>query len=191
MTDSLAEENILFSRWREGDRTAGESLMQRYRPLLFGFFRRRTCENVEELVQDTFVACIGAIDNFEGRSHFRSFVFGIAHRQFLMNLRARRAKKAVPAPDYREPTPSQVFASKEEARQVDEALNGTSLACRQVLRMFYWEDLSIDEIARTLEVPIGTVKSRLARARTMLKRRMVSDSDITGELDHVVFKASH
>jgi RNA polymerase sigma-70 factor (ECF subfamily) len=188
MTDSLAEENVLFSRWREGDRAAGESLMQRYRPLLFGFFRRRTVENIEELVQDTFVACIRAIDHFEGRSHFRSFVFGIAHRQFLMNLRARRARKAIPEPDYRVPSPSQIFASKEEARCVGEALNGTSLACRQVLRMFYWEDLSIDEIARTLDVPIGTVKSRLARARTMLKRRMASDSGTTGEYD--VIKAS-
>jgi RNA polymerase sigma-70 factor (ECF subfamily) len=190
MTDSLAEENVLFSRWREGDRSAGESLMQRYRPLLFGFFRRRTDENIEELVQDTLVACIGAVDNFEARSHFRSFVFGIAHRQFLMNLRAKRAKKAIPAPDYREPSPSQIFASKEQAQVVGEALNGTSLACRQVLRMFYWEDLSIDEIARTLEVPIGTVKSRLARARSMLKRHIASDSDTTGEPDHVV-KASH
>ena len=189
MTDSLAEENALFSRWREGDRTAGDSLMQRYRPLLFGFFRRRTEENIEELVQDTFVACIRAVDNFEGRSHFRSFVFGIAHRQFLMNLRARRARKAIPATDDRVLTPSQIFASKEEASHVDEALNGTSLACRQVLRMFYWEDLSIDEIARTLEVPIGTVKSRLARARSMLKRRMASDSYDTGEPDHA-FKAS-
>ena len=190
MTHSLSKENFLLARWRAGDRAAGEALMSRYRPMLIGFFRRRTDENVEELVQDTLVACVRAIDQFEGRSNFRSFLFAIAHRQFLMNLRARRARKDVPAPDYREPSPSQIFASKEEAQNVSHALRGTSFACRQVLRMFYWEDLSIEEIAKSLELPTGTVKSRLARARSMLKERIVSASFMTGESAHVS-KPSH
>src|SRR5689334_12294264 len=101
MTDALRNENDLLARWRAGDRAAGEVLMQRYRAILCRFFQRRTSENVEELVQDTLMACLRAIDQFEGRSSFRTFLFGIAHRQFLMNLRAKRVRKVPPAHDVR------------------------------------------------------------------------------------------
>ncbi len=190
MMDPNTTENSLLERWRAGDRAAGDELMQLCKPMLRWFFRRRTSENVEELVQGTLVACIQALVNFEGRSSFKTFLLGIAHKQFLMSLRANRPRQMPPALQYRAPSPSQVFASKEEVRSVSDALNDTSPAFRQVLEMFYWDELSVDEIARTLELPAGTVKSRLSRGRSMLKERIVAASrkrsaDQPGGTDHV------
>jgi RNA polymerase sigma-70 factor (ECF subfamily) len=54
-----------------------------------------------------------------------------------------------------------------------DALDATSPPFRQVLKMFYWDDLSVEEIARTLDVPAGTVKSRLGRGRSMIKARII------------------
>src|SRR5262249_51814219 len=130
MMDPNSTENSLLERWRAGDRAAGDELMQLCKPMLRWFFRRRTSENVEELVQGTLVACIQALENFEGRSSFKTFLLGIAHKQFLMSLRANRPREVPPALQYRAPSPSQVFASKEEVRSVSDALNDTSPAFR-------------------------------------------------------------
>src|SRR5258708_6770160 len=102
-TDLPWNENSLLARWRAGDRVAGDELLHLYRPMLCRFFRRRTNENVEELVQDTLVACIRALHRFEGRSSFRTFLLGIAHRQFLMSLRSKRASERLLAPEYTAP----------------------------------------------------------------------------------------
>jgi RNA polymerase sigma-70 factor (ECF subfamily) len=195
MIDGTTVESLLLDRWRAGDRAAGDELVQMCKPMLGWFFRRRTTENVEELVQGTLVACIQALDHFEGRSSFKTFLLGIAHKQFLMSLRQNRPREVPAAMHYRAPSPSQVCASKEEVRHVSDALNDTSPAFRQVLEMFYWDELSVDEIARTLEVPAGTVKSRLSRGRSMLRERMVAaargrSTDQPGGTEHVS-KASH
>ena len=167
-------ENELLDRWRAGDRAAGDELLRRCKPILGAFFRRRTGDNVDELVQRTMVACAQAIWNFEGRSSFQSFVLGIARNQFLMSLRSNRPREA-PGTDrtFPEDSPSQLVASKEELRILVAALNATASPFREVLKMFYWDDLSVEEIAKALDIPTGTVKSRLGRGRTMTKERII------------------
>ncbi len=167
-------EDVLLRRWRAGDRAAGDQLLQRCKPMLRWFFRRRTSDNVEELVQGTLVACVQALAHFEGRSTFKTFLLGIAHKHFLMSLRASRTRPMQSGIQYRAPSPSQLFASKEEVETVSEALNDTSPAFRRVLEMYYWEELSVDEIAKALELPAGTVKSRLSRGRSMVRSRITA-----------------
>jgi RNA polymerase sigma-70 factor (ECF subfamily) len=174
MTDGPSTEDVLLRRWRAGDRDAGAELLQRCKPMLRWFFRRRTSENVEELVQGTLVACVQALPHFEGRSTFKTFLLGIAHKQFLMSLRASRRREMHSGIQYRAPSPSQVFASKEESKSVSDALNDTSPAFRRVLEMFYWEELSVEQIAKALDLPAGTVKSRLSRGRTMVRERIAA-----------------
>ena len=177
ITEENDTEELLLRRWRAGDRAAGDELIALCKPVLFWFFRRRTDENVEELVQGTLAACIQAIDSFEGRSSFKTFLLGIANKQFLMNLRANRQQaRPVEFSSFHAPSPSQEFAVKERAQSVSAALSSMPLAFRRVLRMFYWGGFSVEEIARILEMPTGTVKSRLARGRTMLRSRMVATS---------------
>jgi RNA polymerase sigma-70 factor (ECF subfamily) len=166
-------EEVLLAQWRGGDRNAGDELLRRCRPWLSAFFRRRTSDNVDELVQRTLVACIQA--NFQGRSSFKSFLLGIARNQFLMSLRSHRPHDGdgTAVSTFPEDSPSQLVASKQELRILSDALHATSAPFRQVLKMFYWDDLSVEEIARTLDVPTGTVKSRLGRGRSMIKARIV------------------
>jgi RNA polymerase sigma-70 factor (ECF subfamily) len=167
-------EDALLDLWRGGDREAADELLSRCKPMLSAFFRRRTGDNVDELVQRTLVACLQAISNFEGRSSFKGFLLGIARNQFLMSLRSNKPhEKPAMVTTYPEDSPSQLVASKEELRILAAALNATSPPFRQVLKMFYWDDLSVEEIARTLDVPAGTVKSRLGRGRSMIKARII------------------
>jgi RNA polymerase sigma-70 factor (ECF subfamily) len=167
-------DELLVDRWRTGDRGAGDELVRRCTPLLRSFFRRRTTENVDELMQRTLVACIRAIDRFEGRASFRSFLLGIAHKQLMMSVRsARRQHIPLQLEPCGEDNPGQLLSHKEDVRTVAMALNQTSPDFRRVLELFYWEDLSVDEIAKLLGLPAGTVKSRLARGRSMIKASIV------------------
>jgi RNA polymerase sigma-70 factor (ECF subfamily) len=182
MYENCAEETLL-EYWRSGDRDAADELLRRCKPMLGAFFRRRTTQNVDELVQRTLVACVQSIDHFEGRSTFKAFLFGIARNQFLMNLRTRpTAEQQAPTSTFPEDSPSQLVASKEELKILVQALNATSGPFRQVLRMFYWDDLSVEEIAKTLDVPAGTVKSRLGRGRLMIKAKIIEATGSTNGL---------
>src|SRR4051812_31144763 len=64
-------DEMLLQWWRGGDRAAGDELLRRCKPILHAFFRRRTTEGADELVQLTLVACIHAISHYEGRSSFK------------------------------------------------------------------------------------------------------------------------
>jgi RNA polymerase sigma-70 factor (ECF subfamily) len=174
MTYEECTEDMLLERWRAGQREAADELLRRCKPMLTAFFRRRTTENVDELVQRTLVASVQSISNFEGRSSFKAFLLGIARNQFLMSLRSNKpCEETASVSTLPEDGPSQLVASKEELRILAAALNATSPPFRQVLKMFYWDDLSVDEIARTLDVPAGTVKSRLGRGRSMIKASII------------------
>src|SRR5437762_3271806 len=113
MMPALCTEDLLLSRWRAGDRSAGDELVRMCKPVLRSFFRKRTTKNVDELVQKTLVACIQALSSFEGRSSFRTFLLGIAHKQFLMTLLANRPRELPASPVGQDvDSPSPLLASQ-------------------------------------------------------------------------------
>jgi RNA polymerase sigma-70 factor (ECF subfamily) len=171
--DDIAEETLI-ERWRAGDRQAGSELLGRHILDVTAFFRRRTTRNVDELVQRTLVACIDAVERFEGRSSFKVFLLGIARNQFLTSLRgtSQPCEERSPTTTFPEDSPSQLVASKQELQVLFVALGTVATPFRDVLEMFYWEGNSIDEIASTLGISPGTVKSRLGRGRSMLRERL-------------------
>ena len=164
----------LLIQWRSGSRAAGDRLMHRYMPRLTGFFGRRSRRNAEELVQRTLLACAQNLGRFEGRSTFRSYVFGIAQNQYRMYRRAEAfsGHESVSVPTRPEDSPSQLAAVRQEHVILVLALRHVEPDYSVVLRKFYWEERSVDAIAVELGIPVGTVKSRLARGRASLKAEL-------------------
>ena len=171
MTDENAVEAKLLKEWRAGDRDAGSALLRCHTPALQAFLHRRTRRNVDDLVQRTLLACVQAIGHFEGRSSFKAFLFGIARNQFFMSLRSDSASEREPSGlvVWPEESPSQLFAAKQEHELLGDALAKVSSPFRTVLKLFYLEGLSIEQIAETLKISDGTVKSRLSRGRSMMR----------------------
>jgi len=168
-------ETRLIEHWRSGDRLAGDQLLRRYKPVLQSFFSRKVTRNVDDLVQRTLLACVQSIDRFEGKSSFKAYLLGIAHNQFLMSLRkdAGAVREAEGLSTRPEDTPSQLLAIKQEQRILVGALIQLSPEFLTVLKLFYWDDRSVEDIAEHLGVRPGTVKSRLARGRAALKQRIL------------------
>jgi RNA polymerase sigma-70 factor (ECF subfamily) len=164
----------LFRAWQTGDRRAGEVLFERHYDALDRFFINKVGDRAGDLVQRTFVACIEAAARFRGDSSFRTFMFAIARNQLLKHLRDHgrerdRLDPAVTSICDLDPSPSVVAARREQERLLLAALRRLPLDEQIALELHYWEQLSATEIAAVLEIPVGTAKSRLRRARDRLE----------------------
>jgi RNA polymerase sigma-70 factor (ECF subfamily) len=166
----------LIRCWRSGDRHSGDRLLRRYVPVLHNYFARRVSGNVDELVQRTLYACVEAVTRYEGRSSFKTYLLGIAHHQFLISLRSEAvlAHDGRPRATQPDESPSQLVAFREEQYILVSALIKIDPEFLAVLKLFYWGQLSVEEIAEQLDIPAGTVKSRLARGRAALKANLES-----------------
>jgi len=189
------EDAALVERYKAGDSTAMERLILRYQQRIYNAVYRM-CANPDdaaELTQDTFVKVIENIDGFGGRSSFYTWLFRIA-----MNLTINHCKRkaridfgSFDAEQFR-PGGEGVSALKEilcDGRAVGpgEAAENTEL-CRLVLRelgrmdemhravlvLRDIEGMDYAQIAAVLDVEVGTVKSRLSRARNTLRRMLES-----------------
>lgn len=170
----------LIRHWRSGDRHSGDRLLRRYLPVLQNYFSRRVNTNVDDLIQRTLLACVQAVDRYEGRSSFKTYLLGIAHHQFLMSLRREpRAggdvtASGIPTGD---DSPSQLAAFRQEHFILVKALIRLNPEYLNVLKLFYWSQFSVDQIAEALSIAPGTVKSRLSRGRAELKS-IVADMNL-------------
>ena len=173
MTDA-SDDFALLQAWRDGDGSAGAALVRRHTPSLHRFFASKAPDAVEDLVQATFVACVESRDRFRAGSTFRTYVLGIARKILLKhwrkNVRHARAMavESVSA-DTMEPSPSLGAALRQEVRVLLGALRSIPIDHQTAIELFYWEGLSVGEVAEVLEVPAGTIKSRLSRARDALR----------------------
>jgi len=177
-----ASDEELLLGWRDGDSGAGEALFDRYYGPVSRFFANKVQRERDDLVQMTFSACLEKVDTLRDAASFRSFLFGIARFELLHHYR-RNNRQGVPLDTERDsvcdlaPSPSLVVAKRKEQRLLLEALRRIPLQLQIVLELSYWEHLTSREVAEIIEVPVGTVKSRLRRARENLEAAMRELSD--------------
>jgi RNA polymerase sigma-70 factor (ECF subfamily) len=129
--------------------------------------------DAEDVVQETFLAAFRGIGRFEGRSSLRTWLVSILMRQVLM-LRRKRKGKGMAGLDAvtQEPVAHRPTSEVDARLDVGQILASLSEEHREVLVLREFDGMSYDEIAESLEIPRGTVESRLYRARQELKARM-------------------
>lgn len=165
----------LLDAWRAGDRLAGNALFERHFDAVARFFKNKVDGGVEDLVQETFLACVESEKRFEGRARFRTFLLGVARNKLLMHYRAKRTDRKDPLTasvadmGCRSGSWGSWLARDEEQRIMLAALRRLPLQSQMLLELYYWEDLSGPELAQTLELSHNTVRSRLSRAREALR----------------------
>ena len=167
----------LMLEFQRGSREAFEELFARYREPIFGFFRRRLEDvaRAEELAQETFVAVLRAVRRYEPRALFRTYLYGIALH--LLSADRRKQSHAQPSPEHaEEPATS---ADPDAALWVRQALERLDHGEREVLMLREYEQLSYEEIARLLRVPMNTVRSRLFRARMALREALRAERNVS------------
>jgi RNA polymerase sigma-70 factor (ECF subfamily) len=170
-----ADERQLIRRIASGDREALTELYARYQRTLFHYLLQLTPDYglAEELLQDTLVAVWKSAGSFEGRSSVQTWLIGIARRQAHNTLRQRK----LPLADEREMHGLPAIGAEPEAFTLASVARDELAALfhrlapqqREVLVLIFVQELSYQETATILEVPVGTVKSRLNSARRALR----------------------
>jgi RNA polymerase sigma-70 factor (ECF subfamily) len=163
---AMTDERLMLV-FRLGNSEAFTELFRRYSNSVYGFFRRRL-ENparAEELAQETFIAVLRGIERYEPRATFRTYLYGIAMK-ILMAERRKSARRESSAPAAVDPTADPCV---EAAIWVQRAIEQLDADHRDILLLREFEQLTYDEIAALLRLPVNTVRSRLFRARTALK----------------------
>lgn len=168
----------LLEAWRAGDEDAGNALVRRHFDALFRFFRARLDDGVADLVQRTFLGAVEARDRIFATS-FRGYLFGIAHKQLAMELRKRSRQRVVAAPIHdaaqsMSGSPSKLVLKHQEQHLLLRALRRIPLEMQVLLQLHYWDELPTAEIGEVLGIPAGTVKSRLFRARTLVRESIAA-----------------
>jgi RNA polymerase sigma factor (sigma-70 family) len=160
----------LLERWRGGDATAGGTLLSRHFDSLYRFFRTKCGEDADELVQATMLACVDARDKFRGEASFRTYLFVIArqklNRFFTTKPRFDPLETSVAA------VATTVGAKLDHAAQSDAlaaAMRQLPLEWQTLLELHYWEGMDTNALAVIFEVPVGTIRVWMHRARVKLK----------------------
>jgi RNA polymerase sigma-70 factor (ECF subfamily) len=170
----------LLDRIREQDSAALRTLFQRYYSRVYWFVQRRLHDAnlAEEVVADVFFEVWRSAHSFAGASRPSTWIFGIAHFKCVGAHRDRRRHKRASVIPTNVETLHRVAAdddmderleAREELRLVQQAIAGLPEEQRRVIELALIQGLPYDEIANQLQVPEGTVKTRVARARARLR----------------------
>lgn len=177
--DATPTDAELLRAWRSSDNDAGNELVRRHFMSVYRFFVNKvgTPDEVDELLQRTFLACVEGRDRVRDDSSLKGYVLGIARNQMLMYVRRRQRDRRMGGGNdvsvaELSGSPSQVIAGREEEKLLLLALREIPLDLQTVVELYYWEELSVAQMAEVLDIPPGTVKSRLFRARDALRQRL-------------------
>jgi RNA polymerase sigma-70 factor (ECF subfamily) len=166
----------LLERWRSGDLMAGDALFDRYYEAVERFFLNKVSSEVADLVQETFAACVAARDRVDG-AKFRAYIFSVAynvlcgHLRKLYNSGQQLDVDEISVHDVA-PGPGASTTHGREQRLLLEALRNIPIRLQVILELHYWEEMTTEDMADVLHLPVGTVRSRLRRARELLKKAM-------------------
>lgn len=189
--NAKSDEELLVA-WRSGDRRAGACFFERYYSSIARFFVHRLGSDCDDLIQATFLALLEQIGNFRGESSCRTWLFAVARKKLYKHLReVMRDRERF---DPRETsiaslqtTPTQKIAARDDNHLLLAALRELPLDTQMMFELHYWESMNFDQIARILEIPKGTIKSRMHRARRQLesyiKRLANSPQELKSTLD--------
>jgi RNA polymerase sigma-70 factor (ECF subfamily) len=181
----VREEDIqLVARARSGEERAYRVLLERYERPVFSICLRmvRNRDEAADLAQEAFIKVFASLDRYNPAYAFSSWLFKITSNLCIDHLRKRRIQTfAMDAPvdseqgeiqrQYVSPdlTPEELLVRDEKMGRLETAIASLPEHYRIMLILRHQEDLSYEEIAESLSIPLGTVKARIHRAREMLK----------------------
>ena len=176
---------VLVAASKNGDQEAFAQLVQRYQRLIFNLVYRmlQQYEETTEITQETFLAAWQGLPSFRGDARFSTWLYRIAYNCSLKQLELRKRDRALQIALEAEKTLEKTNDEQRENAELDardrqilvqEHLSHLPTKYRIVLILRHLQDMTYEEMAEILTMPIGTIKTHLFRARNLLKERLQS-----------------
>ena len=194
-----ASDEVLLAAWRGGDKRAGAALFSRHHPSIIRFFAPKVgYAESDDLVQETFLGLREGLDRFREEASVRTLLFAIARNQLNYYFRRATQHRARFAFDPAqtsiadlETTPTQRMAIEEQNLLLLRALRELPLDTQVMIELHYWEQLPLRDIARVMDLPVNTVKTRLFRGRKRLESIMENLAESADQLETSLSDLSH
>jgi RNA polymerase sigma-70 factor (ECF subfamily) len=175
----LSDDASLIAATLAGDSAAFGRLVQQYQDRLFNSLLRvlGSADDAADIVQDAFVQAYVKLSSFRGGSQFYTWLYRIAFNLAMSHMRRQHNKASLDEmkslagvePTDGQPTPETGLIEQERAELVHSALTELSFEHRQIIVLREIDGCSYEDIAEILELPVGTVRSRLFRARLEMR----------------------
>ena len=186
------QEQIWISAAQKGDQEAFAALVRLYEKRVLAL-TRRMCRNpadAEEAAQEAFLAAWQGLPFFRGDASFSTWLYRLASNACVDLLRREGRHQAAAGPSLNDeeapldvadgtPGPQEAAERRELREQIEEGLRALTPEHRQVLLLREMHQLSYDEIAQTLDVDVGTVKSRINRGRKQLRNFLLRSGNFS------------
>ncbi len=170
------DDAVLFESWCRGDRRAGAQLFERHYEAIARFFHNKAHHDADDLIQRTFLRCVETHARIRKPTSFRYYLFGVARNVLLEYLEEKGRRQRREAPNFLStsiedvaPTPSSALARAREERLILHALRRIPLELQIILELYYWEELRARELAEVLDLPEGTIRTRIRRAKQLFE----------------------
>lgn len=186
----------LIERFRQGDQVAFDLLVHRYEKIVYRYAYRLTQnpEDAAEVASETFVRMYRSLKNFRGEASLSTWLYRIVNNAFFDWRKRTPSRPTTSLEIYLEEEATHLerplvnptvdleehVLQQERWRVLEEAIAKLPDYQRIMIVMFHLEDRSYEEIAKTMNLPLGTVKSRLNRARQALKELLKPHLELFG-----------
>ncbi|MCE5314116.1 MAG: sigma-70 family RNA polymerase sigma factor [Armatimonadota bacterium] len=193
---SRAEEQAIIQRCKDGDICAFDELVTRFQKRVYNFAYgiAGNYDDANDVAQEAFVRVFNSIGTFRGDANFTTWIYRIVTNVYLDERKKAKSHRQVSLDEYidldensvsrqiedENPLPEQIAESKERNQAVRAAISSLPDYQRIIMTLYHLHDRSYEEIADILHLPIGTVKSRLNRARQALKEKLESQPELFG-----------
>ena len=182
------EEQSLIDRCKKGDIASFDLLVRHYEKRVFNFAYRLSGNqaDAEDVAQEAFIRVFNSIATFRGDANFSTWVFKIVTNVYLDERKRSKAHQTMPLDEYIEleedtvsrqiedtgPTPDVIVQERERDQILQNAIQCLPEYQRAMVVLYHTHSKTYEEIAEIMNLPIGTVKSRLNRARLALKEKL-------------------
>ncbi|MCC6446484.1 MAG: sigma-70 family RNA polymerase sigma factor [Armatimonadetes bacterium] len=186
----------LIDRCKRGDLGAFDQLFRRYTRQVYNYAFRMipNYDDANDIAQEAFLRAYNSIKSFRGESNFSTWLFRIVYNVSLDEIKRRKNRSYLSLDEQLEsdeegltrqvesqlPTPQEIIEKRERDRIIQEAIAVLPDYQKAMIVLYHMEGFSYEEIAEIVGLPIGTVKSRLNRARESLKEKLKSQRELFG-----------
>lgn len=194
MSESHLDDELLIRRAQGGDRSAFDALIVKHstRAYQYAFRLTRNPEEASDVVAEGFVRVYNAIQNFKGQSAFTTWLYRIMTNCFLDIRKKEKSRQTISIEsalvtsegdvemqiEDEGASPHDATERSEREIRFERAVSNLPEYQRAMIVMYHGEMMSYEEIAASLDLPIGTVKSRLNRARLTLREMLQKDAEL-------------
>jgi RNA polymerase sigma-70 factor, ECF subfamily len=171
----------LIARCQQGDEAAFRELVDRHKELVFGVLARSSVDRsrVEDLAQEVFLKIYRGLPYFRGEARLTTWIFRIVLNLLAQESQKRRAAREVPLdaeqPRHEPRSPDRAMSDLELRDRLEKAMAQLPPNYRLLVAGHYLNDVTYEDLAEALDIPLGTVKTHLHRAKRQLRALLETD----------------